>query len=371
MSRIRTIKPEFCVSEQLSDCSPSARLVFALMWMFCDDQGIHPAKVKKLRGEVFPLDDDITTSMVAAWVSELLAVDLLHEYEVSGERYWIITGWAKHQKIDKPTSKYPLPLTDESQPPPRVLAEPSPPEGKGREGKGDKTPQAQAAAKVETPPGENPAVVRIAALRRVCVAGRVRCDTAQANMHLGQWATEGLTDQQLTDAITLARKHKPDPAVIPIRYLLGIVSDLVAGRIKPEEPRGADAVAGAMASIAAKEAARERAESPEAPVVPEAPVADPQTPASPAFAESSDLDEDEWWTDTDRLIQRGNQEGVVNVPGQDFGEYIARVLAAAGPGPWEDAQPPDVLERITHWRTRGVNPPRPQQDQRAQPVRTG
>jgi len=44
MARIRTIKPEFWVSEQVGECSPNARLLFIGMWNFCDDRGVHPAK---------------------------------------------------------------------------------------------------------------------------------------------------------------------------------------------------------------------------------------------------------------------------------------------------------------------------------------
>ena len=57
MARIRTIKPEFCVSEQLAECSTNARLTFALMWMFCDDNGVHPAKYKTLKAQCYPLDE--------------------------------------------------------------------------------------------------------------------------------------------------------------------------------------------------------------------------------------------------------------------------------------------------------------------------
>ncbi|WP_261938261.1 hypothetical protein [Pandoraea sp. NE5] len=41
-------------------------------------------------------------------VDELLRVGLLDEYEVAGQRFWIVTGW-HHQKIDQPTFKHPGP----------------------------------------------------------------------------------------------------------------------------------------------------------------------------------------------------------------------------------------------------------------------
>lgn len=110
MARIRTIKPEFWVSEQVVDCSPSARLLFVGMWNFCDDYGAHPASARTLKMEVFP-GDDITTAAVKELVDELLKVGLLEEYQAEGKRFWLVTGW-HHQKVDKPTQKYPFPPND-------------------------------------------------------------------------------------------------------------------------------------------------------------------------------------------------------------------------------------------------------------------
>jgi hypothetical protein len=107
MARIRTIKPEFWTSEQIVECSLPARLLFIGLWNFCDDGGIHPASVRRLKMEVFPADD-FTASELSCLINELLENGLLRLYEVSGMPYWIVTGW-KHQKIDKPTYKHPNP----------------------------------------------------------------------------------------------------------------------------------------------------------------------------------------------------------------------------------------------------------------------
>lgn len=107
MARIRTIKPEFTTSAQVVECSRDARLLFILMWMFCDDYGVHPANVKQLKMECFP-GDDLSTTEVQTLVDELIANSLLVYYAVDGEGYWKVTGW-KHQRIDKrQPAKYPL-----------------------------------------------------------------------------------------------------------------------------------------------------------------------------------------------------------------------------------------------------------------------
>lgn len=126
MARIRTIKPEFWVSEQIAECSTSARLLFVGLWNFCDDAGVHPAKPKTLKAELFPMDD-ITTGDVAGWMAELIKVGLVLEFEGGdGENYWHVTGWAKHQKIDRPSVKYPSPPPERQRQIRRALVEAHP-----------------------------------------------------------------------------------------------------------------------------------------------------------------------------------------------------------------------------------------------------
>lgn len=136
MARIRSIKPEFWTSEQIMDCSPSARLAFIGMWNFCDDAGIHPASAKTLKAEVFPADD-ILVGDVQVLVDELMINGLIIEYEVAGKAYWQVTGWA-HQKIEKPNYKHPKPETrqpfdDKSPTDRRPLDYHSTPERRGEE----------------------------------------------------------------------------------------------------------------------------------------------------------------------------------------------------------------------------------------------
>lgn len=140
MARIRTIKPEICTSEQIVECSTNARLLFVLMWCFCDDAGRHPASIRRLKMEVFP-GDDFDLGAMQSMIDELLNQRLLLEYEYDGKRFWQVTGW-KHQKIDRPNYKY-GPLTPDGKPAKfdecstnarRVDSEQSPPEGKGMEG---------------------------------------------------------------------------------------------------------------------------------------------------------------------------------------------------------------------------------------------
>lgn len=108
MSRIRTIKPEFWTSEQIMNCSHHARLLFIGLWNFCDDHGVHPASIPRIKAEIFP-NDYCTSDEIVTWINELIFNGLIAQYEDNGNSYWIVTGFHKHQRIDKPTYRHPLP----------------------------------------------------------------------------------------------------------------------------------------------------------------------------------------------------------------------------------------------------------------------
>ncbi|HAU1248561.1 TPA: hypothetical protein F8R87_01885 [Legionella pneumophila] len=111
MPRNRMIKSEFWTSEQVISCSPMARLLFIGLWNFADDNGVHPASFVKIKAEVFP-GDNIEINEIKKWIVELTQQDLLKEYVINEKTYWIVTGWKIHQKIDKPTYRYPTPQSD-------------------------------------------------------------------------------------------------------------------------------------------------------------------------------------------------------------------------------------------------------------------
>lgn len=113
MARIRSVKPEFFTSEQVVECSPTARLLFIGMWCFCDDRGVHPASLARLKMEVFP-NDAFTSDQIQALINELLQRGLITTYQVGSEAFWAIPTWRKHQKIEKPTYRYPAPPADQA-----------------------------------------------------------------------------------------------------------------------------------------------------------------------------------------------------------------------------------------------------------------
>lgn len=161
MARIRTVKPEFWSSEQVMECSPMARLLFIGLWNFCDDAGNHVASAKTVKAEIFP-GDDISSTDVQGMLDELSSNSLIAFYTNGDKEFLHVTGWRKHQKIDKPTYKHPAFSEDDR----RAVVEASPPEGKGREGKGreeeqsslrsDSSPQLALTGTTPTPADHKP-----------------------------------------------------------------------------------------------------------------------------------------------------------------------------------------------------------------------
>ncbi len=107
MAKIRTIRPDFWSSPQIAECSREARLLFIGIWNFCDDAGIHPASLARLKMQIFP-GDNLSTSDIAFWIEELQQQGLLISYQAEGKPYWQVTGW-HHQKIDRPYYRFPKP----------------------------------------------------------------------------------------------------------------------------------------------------------------------------------------------------------------------------------------------------------------------
>lgn len=110
MSRLRTIKPDFWTSEQILSLSRDARLLFIGMWNFADDAGRIKLNPKTLKAQIFPADDDMTQETIRRLVSEIIRGRLLECYANDGEFFAVVTGWTKHQRIDKPQDpKHPDP----------------------------------------------------------------------------------------------------------------------------------------------------------------------------------------------------------------------------------------------------------------------
>ena len=111
MSRIRSIKPESCLSETLAELSDRACLLFAYLPCFCDDEGRMRYTPRLIKAQVFPLRDGITVDDCEAMVKELEEHRLVIVYTAEGQKLLQVTNFLEHQHPQKPkASQYPAPL---------------------------------------------------------------------------------------------------------------------------------------------------------------------------------------------------------------------------------------------------------------------
>lgn len=134
MARIRTIKPEFWTDESITECSLSARLLFIGTWNFADDKGNLDRSAKQIKARVFPIDAIDCEPLI----QELITHGLLTEYEVNSKTYLHVTGFEKHQLINRPSAPTcPQPIkNNELEDGSRSAHGELNTEGKGKEGKG-------------------------------------------------------------------------------------------------------------------------------------------------------------------------------------------------------------------------------------------
>ena len=145
MARIRTIKPEFWQDYQLAQrFTRDQRLFYIALWNEADDEGRFQAHPVRLKGSIFPYDNDVHGAFIEGSLRALALAGKLLLYEVNGEPYAQLTNFSTHQKINRP-SKSRIPNPPKDLPDPKTifsedsvnahggLSECSLTEGKGRE----------------------------------------------------------------------------------------------------------------------------------------------------------------------------------------------------------------------------------------------
>ncbi len=102
MPKIRSIKPESCISDQLADVSLLAALAFAYLPCFCDDEGRMVCSARRIKAQLFPMRADVSVDDCGRAIDELEAAGLVRTYEASGRLYLHVTGFARHQRPTRP-----------------------------------------------------------------------------------------------------------------------------------------------------------------------------------------------------------------------------------------------------------------------------
>lgn len=96
MSRIRTIKPDFFLDDELAELTPLTRLLFIGLWTLADCEGRLEDRPKRIRAQIHPFDDGDTDAMLQA----LHDRGFIHRYTAAnGLRCIEIRSFKKHQRL--------------------------------------------------------------------------------------------------------------------------------------------------------------------------------------------------------------------------------------------------------------------------------
>lgn len=116
MGRIRTVKPEFFLHEELfeleEDNKLPIRLGFLGLWTVCDREGRFSWRPRMLKAQVLPYDE-IDFERVLEVLAE---AGFIVKYEYGGSEFGYIPSWKKHQVINQreAQSKLPDPNSNET-----------------------------------------------------------------------------------------------------------------------------------------------------------------------------------------------------------------------------------------------------------------
>jgi DnaD/phage-associated family protein len=91
--RSRNIKPGFFSDEELLECPPLTRLLFAGLWCLSDRRGRTNDNPKRIKIELLPCDNCDIDEML----QELHDRRLIVRYEINGRRYIQVRNFEKHQ----------------------------------------------------------------------------------------------------------------------------------------------------------------------------------------------------------------------------------------------------------------------------------
>jgi hypothetical protein len=113
--RIRTIKPEFWLNEDLGRLEDFTRLVAVALLNYADDEGYFNANPELIRGQVFPFEKN-STRIQRALVEASTACFISLYSGTNGRVYGRIQNFSKHQKIDRPSPSRIKPLVNFDEP---------------------------------------------------------------------------------------------------------------------------------------------------------------------------------------------------------------------------------------------------------------
>ena len=116
--RIRSIRPEFWSSEDITALSWNCRLIFIGLWSYVDDNGVGRDVEKLIVADLFPLEENQPAALkqIRGALSELSSRGMVTRYTVDGKRFVHVTTFSTNQVINRPSrARYPLPTSEDAE----------------------------------------------------------------------------------------------------------------------------------------------------------------------------------------------------------------------------------------------------------------
>lgn len=117
--RIRSIKPEFWRSDDITGLPIEDRLLFIGLWSYVDDNGVGRDKLADICADLFAHDLSVsphdTLMRVDAGLKRLQTRDLIARYSVENRQFLYVCQWSAHQRINRPSpGRYPSPTSKDA-----------------------------------------------------------------------------------------------------------------------------------------------------------------------------------------------------------------------------------------------------------------
>jgi len=100
--RIRTIKPEFYMNDELAALPATTRILFTGLWGLADCEGRLEDKPKRIKLQVLPYDD----VDVDAALQDLHDTGFIFRYEIDGQSLIEVINFKKHQRLSGSEAKF-------------------------------------------------------------------------------------------------------------------------------------------------------------------------------------------------------------------------------------------------------------------------
>lgn len=111
MPRIRQIKPEFFLDDELASIPRDARLLFIGLWVIADKAGRMEDRPAKIKAQLFPYDTDVSYQKIDALLNDLRDGNFIIRYQINNKKLIQIRSFSKHQHchVKEPESTIPEP----------------------------------------------------------------------------------------------------------------------------------------------------------------------------------------------------------------------------------------------------------------------